>query len=158
MLCDKPLHHPHSDPSLSLFNMDTCHMRVCGPDHCKYSYQFFIDYFINCDITTRTQEAREMVRLVPVLRQGWWAISHACLLHSGLGLPGMDAMLFFFTSEYFWGHVIKSFPAQCANEHILQSDWSRAHHMIFSCALIGYWPYKPPLLLLRPRGKFLMKS
>ena len=57
-----------------------------------------------------------MVRLVPVLRQGWWAISHACLLHSGLGfgpllglglkalglgLPGMDAMLFFLHPSIF---------------------------------------------------------
>ena len=42
-------------------------------------------------------------------------------------------------------------PSWICKLDILQSDWSRAGHVIFSCNLIGYRPYKPPLLLLFSR-------
>ena len=44
-LCDKNPYHPHSDPSISFFNMDACRLDFCrfgGPDHCKYSFYWFI--------------------------------------------------------------------------------------------------------------------
>ena len=61
-----------------------------GPQHCKYLY------FI-CIINSwwhHTSEAREMVRPVPVLLQGWWAIFHACLLYLWLGFRA--------AGQHFW--------------------------------------------------------
>ena len=64
------------------------------------------------------QARREMVRPVPVVRQGWWAISHACLRLLRLPIPSPTGIGP--ESQVSWFPCLPGCPSRCrvAKQHL----------------------------------------